>query len=74
MSDRKTPYMIKEKAGTKAYCACRKSNNMPYCDGSHQGTEITPYIEKIEEDKTVAVCGCGHSKNMPFCDGTHAAL
>lgn len=74
MVERKTPYVIKEQAGTKAYCACGKSNNIPYCDGSHDGTGMTPYIVKIEEEKTVAICGCGHSSNMPYCDGTHLSL
>jgi len=74
MAEKATPYIIKEQAGTKAYCACGKSDNIPYCDGSHSGTGITPHIVKLEEDKTVAICGCGHSENMPYCDGTHSSL
>ncbi len=68
------PYVIKETPGTKAYCSCDKSANMPYCDGTHKGTEFTPHIVEISEAKTVAICGCGHSKTTPFCDGAHANL
>lgn len=65
------PYIVKESAGTKAYCACDKSQNMPYCDGGHKGTGISPHIVEVAEDKTVAVCGCAKSAGMPFCDGAH---
>ncbi len=38
MYDRKQPYVIQEKPGKKAYCACGLTGNPPYCDGSHKGT------------------------------------
>jgi len=65
------PYVVNETQGTKAYCACDQSQNMPYCDGSHKGTGKNPHIVDIPEDKTVAVCGCGRTAQQPFCDGTH---
>ena len=70
----KKPYVIEEEAGTKAWCACGKSANQPYCDGSHAGTGMTPKVVQIEEKKTVAWCGCKRSGNGAFCDGTHARL
>ena len=70
----KKPYVIQLKAGTYAWCACGKSSNQPYCDGSHKGSEFSPIIEKIEEDKTIAWCGCKHSGNKPYCDGTHKSI
>ncbi len=70
----KKPYVVNETPGTKAYCTCDKSENMPYCDGAHKGTDFTPHIVEIDEAKTVAVCGCAASKNMPFCDGAHSNL
>ena len=70
----KSPYVISVKAGTYAWCACGKSTNQPYCDGSHKGSEFSPIIEKIEVDKTVAWCGCKNSGNKPYCDGSHKSL
>ncbi len=67
------PYKISESAGTKYYCACGKSRNLPYCDGSHKGSAMQPYEVTIEADKTVSICGCGRSARMPFCDGAHKA-
>jgi len=71
MTKEKTPFIINETAGTKYYCKCGKSKNLPYCDGAHQGTEVLPFKVEIDVAKTVAICSCGQSKNLPFCDGTH---
>lgn len=69
------PFEIKVKAGqTIAFCMCGKSKNGPYCDGSHQGTSITPKIVKYDLDTIVYACGCQKSSNRPFCDGTHKTL
>lgn len=70
----KKPYVIDEEPGTKYWCACGKSNNQPYCDGSHKGTGFTPVKVEITESKKVYWCGCKHSKKGPFCDGTHRNL
>jgi len=76
MSERKLPYVITEESGDKYYCACGKSENQPYCDGSHErlNTGMSPTQVTIEEKKSVAWCGCRKSGNMPFCDGTHTKL
>jgi len=70
----KAPYVIDEKAGDKYWCACGRSKNQPYCDGSHGGTEFTPMRVTIEAPRKVAWCGCKRSNNKPFCDGSHARL
>ena len=70
----KIPYVVECEPGTYAWCACGRSSNQPYCDGSHKGTEFSPYIEKIEETKRVAWCGCKHTNGVPFCDGSHKNL
>ena len=70
----KAPYLEKVKPGKYYWCACGESSNQPYCDGSHKGTEFTPVMAEIEEEKQVAWCGCKHSANKPFCDGTHKKL
>jgi len=71
MFKRKQPYVFEEGPGTKAYCACRCSKNLPYCDGSHKGTGKKPFVVVFEERKSVAICGCGQSGVLPYCDGTH---
>jgi CDGSH-type Zn-finger protein len=72
MSERDRPYVVDEQPGTRAICACGKSENKPYCDGSHAGSGTKPFVVQIEEAKKVAWCGCGRSGNRPYCDGTHA--
>ncbi len=71
--EEKTPYVITEKPGTKYYCTCGRSRKLPYCDGSHKGSEFHPVTVEIDEEKTVALCACGRSQKFPFCDGSHKA-
>lgn len=70
----KGPYVMDMEAGTYYFCACGKSKNQPFCDGSHKGSSFVPKKVEIAEAKTVAWCGCKHSKNGAFCDGTHKTL
>lgn len=70
----KGPYVMDMEAGTYYFCACGKSKNQPFCDGSHKGTAFVPKKVEITEAKTVAWCGCKQSKNGAFCDGTHRSL
>ena len=64
--DRVTPYHF--------WCACGKSANQPFCDGSHKGSEFTPIKFEATETKTVYFCGCKHTANPVMCDGTHKTL
>lgn len=70
----KMPYVQDMEPGTYYWCACGRSKNQPYCDGSHKGTGYSPKQVDITEAKKMAWCGCKHSANQPFCDGTHAKL
>ncbi len=71
----KKPYVVtEEKGGRIAWCACGRSGNQPYCDGSHRGTGFRPVVVDIEPGRRVAWCGCKHTGNPPFCDGTHSKL
>ena len=70
----KRSYAIDEGPGTKYWCACGKSNNQPYCDGSHKDTRFAPVKVEVKESKKVYWCGCKYSKKGPFCDGTHREL
>jgi len=71
---KKAPIMMTLEPGTYFWCACGKSKNQPFCDGSHKETSITPVSFKVEEKKEVWLCQCKHSSNKPYCDGTHRSL
>ena len=70
----RTPIVMNVEPGVYFWCACGKSTNQPYCDGSHKGSSFAPVKEEVTEAKKVAWCGCKHSGNAPFCDGSHAKL
>jgi CDGSH-type Zn-finger protein len=66
------PNVVNLKKGEEYYfCACGRSKNQPFCDGSHQGTAFTPKAFTAEKDGDAYLCACKHSGNTPFCDGTH---
>ena len=69
-----TPYVLEVEAGTYWWCACGKSDNQPYCDGSHKGTSFVPVKVEIATGRKVAFCGCKHTGNKPMCDGSHKQL
>lgn len=72
---KQSPFAVEVEAG-KSYwwCACGKSHNQPFCDGSHKGSEFSPVEYTAEEDGTVYFCGCKHTGDRPMCDGTHQTL
>lgn len=71
----KAPFSVEVEAGeTYWWCACGKSANQPFCDGSHTGSGIEPQSWTAEEDGTAWFCGCKHTKNAPMCDGSHNAI
>lgn len=71
----KAPFPVEVEEGkTYFWCACGRSKNQPFCDGSHAGTEFSPVAWKADTAGRKFFCGCKHSKNPPFCDGTHNSL
>lgn len=71
----KAPFPVEVTEG-KAYfwCACGKSQNQPFCDGSHKDTGFAPQKYVAEKDGKVFFCGCKASARAPLCDGSHNKL
>lgn len=68
-------FYFEVKAGRRYFwCACGRSANQPFCDGSHAGTEFQPVLFEATADEDVIFCGCKHTGTRPFCDGTHNNL
>lgn len=53
------------------FCACGRSSDQPFCDGSHADTDIEPQAFVAEKSETAFLCRCKHTKNPPYCDGSH---
>ncbi len=67
------PYVLDLEPGNYYFCACGHSANLPYCDGSHQGSTVEPFSVVVPEPRNMAICACGRSATRPFCDGSHNA-
>jgi CDGSH-type Zn-finger protein len=69
------PSILELEAGKEYWwCACGRSKNQPFCDGSHQGTGIEPKMFVVDKSKKFALCQCKQTSRPPFCDGTHSSL
>lgn len=68
------PTVLELEAGDYFWCSCGHSDNQPFCDGSHKGTEFTPQNFTLEEKQKVALCLCKQTSNTPFCDGSHSNI
>jgi CDGSH-type Zn-finger protein len=65
------PIMLDLEPGTYYWCSCGKTQNQPFCDGSHEGTNFLPMEFEITEKKQVALCNCKRTQDAPYCDGSH---
>ena len=71
----KAPYGVEVEEGKSYFwCACGKSANQPFCDGSHKDTGFSPVKYTAEATKKVFFCGCKHTAGPPLCDGSHSKL
>jgi CDGSH-type Zn-finger protein len=54
--------------GTYYWCACGRSREQPFCDGSHVASTCLPVKFRIARPQHVLLCGCKHSRTPPYCD------
>ncbi|MDJ0522045.1 MAG: CDGSH iron-sulfur domain-containing protein [Planctomycetota bacterium] len=74
MSDPK-PLVVQLEPGKHAICTCGQTQNGPYCDGSHGGTELRPEIVEVQDvAMNLAWCTCRISGKLPRCDGSHRQM
>ena len=74
IADTKPAIVSLEENHTYAWCACGRSANQPFCDGSHRGTDFTPKSFSVDTAQEAHLCLCKRTGNAPFCDGTHRSL
>lgn len=70
----KGPYEIELEPGDYYWCACGRSKNQPFCDGSHEGTGFQPVKFTMPRKDTEYLCGCRTTHDSPYCDGSHTRL
>ena len=69
------PIKVEVEAGKNYFwCACGRSANQPFCDGSHKGSEFAPVKWTAEDDGAKFFCACKQTDGRPFCDGSHKKL
>ena len=69
------PYPADLEAGkTYWWCACGRSQNQPFCDGSHKGSGFQPVKIIAEKTERLWLCGCKQTRAAPRCDGSHKRL
>ena len=72
---KKGSYMVDVEEGeTYLWCACGRSQNQPFCDGSHKEHGMSPEKWVAPATKTAFFCGCKKSGRAPLCDGSHSKL
>ena len=72
---KKGPFVVEVEEGKSYFwCACGKSANQPFCDGSHAGTGFTPVKWTADKSGKKGFCGCKSTANQPLCDGSHNSL
>lgn len=59
---------------TYVWCACGRSANQPFCDGSHAGTGLTPVPFTADKTGRLFFCACKRTAGRPLCDGSHNKL
>ncbi len=74
IADNKPAAAQLEKDKQYHYCACGKSSNQPFCDGSHKGSDLTPLAFTAAKTGEAWLCACKQTKTAPYCDGSHKQI
>lgn len=71
----RNPAKVEVEEGKKyAWCSCGLSENQPFCDGKHKGTDFVPVVFTAEKSELCYFCQCKHSGKGMLCDGAHNDL
>jgi CDGSH-type Zn-finger protein len=73
IADNKPVKVTLDKGEEYYFCRCGRSQDQPFCDGSHQGTAFSPLAFMAEKERNF-LCMCKQTKTPPYCDGSHKAL
>lgn len=69
------PIPVDGEAGKTYYwCACGRSKNQPFCDGSHRGSAFEPLAFTPRKNGKLFLCQCKRTGNAPYCDGSHKQI
>lgn len=68
------PTVLTLEPGIYWWCACGRSKTQPFCDGTHDITDIKPVKLRLRETSEVALCNCKYTAKKPYCDGTHERM
>lgn len=60
--------------GNYLYCACGKSADNPFCNGSHHGTGVKPVFFEVKKERKMSLCTCKMTKTPPYCDLSHEGM
>jgi CDGSH-type Zn-finger protein len=66
--------ILVEEGKTYFWCSCGRSQNQPFCDGSHKDTDFTPVKYEARLGARASFCACKRTSSPPLCDSTHLTL
>lgn len=68
---KKAPVLITLEAGPIAWCTCGKSTHLPFCDGTHHGTQFTAVSFKKPEKREEWLCTNSYTRKASMANLLH---